>query len=309
MCQYAHSNASGFSLSQDGDMQPELFHKLMDEVPGYPIISFTGGEPLLNRHVEAYITRAHSRGCLTTLTTNGWLLKQRAQSLCDAGLDVLVTSVDGPENVHDMIRGDQSFARLAAGLRFMRQQQARPILMLNMTISNLNHDQLLTVYKLAKSWGVDGLNFNHLWMQTAEMLTRLHAQFPNFEADEVAWDVQPEAVDVCRLADQLEMIRDSNKREKMLVTELPKLDRKQIATWYKDTARFVKYNSTRCAWTRMKIWPDGSVKPCRDWAAGNVAEQDLMAIWQNKAFQEFRELLAKYGTIPICARCCYMTHR
>ena len=93
------------------------------------------------------------------------------------------------------------------------------------------------------------------------------------------------------------------------MTELPRLSRRQIKIWYRDTARFVKYRSTRCAWTRMKVWPDGKVKPCREWVVGNVAEENAMTIWRSQPYQDFRKLLAEHGTIPICSRCCYMTHR
>jgi MoaA/NifB/PqqE/SkfB family radical SAM enzyme len=309
MCQYAYSDAPGYQLNQVGHMEPDLFYKIIDELAGRPMISFTGGEPLLHPQIAEFIAAAKNKGLLTTLTTNGWLLARQAEALCQAGLDVLVVSVDGPEAVHNMIRGGKSFSRLAEGIQAVRHQKKRPVLLINTTISNLNHDQLITVYEQAKDWGVDGLNFNHLWMQTEEMIERLHEEFPHFAADEVAWQIEPEAVDVTQLADQLETIRRQNQSERFLVTELPKLNRRQIAAWYQQPAEFVKYHSTRCAWTRMKIWPDGRIKPCREWVAGSAAEQPLMDVWHSQAFQEFRSLLAEHGTIPICSRCCYTTYR
>ena len=309
MCQYAYSDSPGYQLSQAGAMPPALFYKILDEITGHPVITFTGGEPLLHPQISEFITAAKSRGLITTMTTNGWKLAKQAAALCQAGLDVLVVSADGPEAVHNMIRGGKSFARLVEGIQAVRKQEPRPILLVNTTISNLNYDLLITMYEQAKAWGVDGLNFNHLWMQTDEMLACQKEQFPHFEAGGVAWEVDPTAIDVDLLADQLETIRRRNRMEPMLVTELPKLNRAQIGIWYQNTTEFVKYQSTRCAWTRMKIWPDGRIKPCREWVAGNVAEQPLEAIWQGEAFQSFRSLLAEHGTIPLCSRCCYMTHR
>ncbi len=309
MCQYAYSSSAGYQLNQAGRMPPELFYKVMDELAGYPVISFTGGEPLLHPQIADFIAATTKKGLLSTLTTNGWLLAKRAHALCQAGLDVLIISVDGPEPAHNMIRGGKSFARLAAGIQTIRSQENCPILFINMTISNHNYGQLVTVYEQAKAWGVDGLNFNHLWMQTEEMIIDMQQQFPHFAADEVAWQVQPGAVEVSKLADQLEIIRQRNRAETMLVTELPKLSRADMFTWYQQPVQFVKYHSTRCAWTRMKIWPDGRIKPCREWAAGSVADQPLMEIWQGAAFQRFRALLAERRTIPLCSRCCYMTHR
>ncbi|HRQ37839.1 MAG TPA: radical SAM protein [Chloroflexota bacterium] len=309
MCQYAYSDSPGYQLNQAGHMSLQLFAKIIDELDGFPILSFTGGEPLLHPHIGKFISQAKNRGLVTTLTTNGWMLSKRVEELCQAGLDVLVVSVDGPQEVHDTIRSGKSFSRLTSGIQLILQHEPRPIVYVNMTISNLNYDQLLVVYEQAKRWGVDGLNFNHLWMQTDEMITCSHQKFPDFEADEIAWQVQPEAVDIGTLADQLETIRRLNQFEPMLVTELPKLNRSQIADWYQHPAKFVKYRTTRCAWTRLKIWPDGRVKPCREWVAGNVAEQNLMEIWRNGAFTGLRNLLTEHGVMPICSRCCYMTHR
>lgn len=309
MCQYAYSDVPGYHLDQVGDMPPQLFNKLLGEIPGHPVFSFTGGEPLLHPDIERFVAATRARNCLSTVTTNGWLLKKKAASLCAAGLDVLVVSVDGGQAVHDAIRGGKSFERLRGGIRAVKEQERQPVLYLNMTISDQNDDQLLAVYGLAKEWGVDGLNFNHLWMQTEAMVERQRALFPHFAVDEVAWDVDPEAVHAGRVADQLETIRRLNRSKRLLVTELPRLNRRQIEIWYQDTARFVKYGSTRCAWTRMKIWPDGQVKPCREWVVGSVAEENAMTVWLSQPYQAFRELLAQQGAIPICSRCCYMTHR
>lgn len=56
MCQYAHSSSPGYSLSQDGDMAPELFRKLMDEVPeGVSRISRTAGRTRHYPHLFALL--------------------------------------------------------------------------------------------------------------------------------------------------------------------------------------------------------------------------------------------------------------
>ena len=51
-CHYANSDKPGFSLNQVGHMPPTIFQKFMDEIPGHPVVSFTGGEPLLHQNVD-----------------------------------------------------------------------------------------------------------------------------------------------------------------------------------------------------------------------------------------------------------------
>jgi MoaA/NifB/PqqE/SkfB family radical SAM enzyme len=309
MCQYAFSDAPGYQLNQVGKMPPQLFRKLMDEIPGHPIITFTGGEPLLHPDMADFVAYAKRYGRFCTLTTNGWVLEKRARELCEAGLDVLVVSVDGPREIHNRVRGGKSFERLSAGLEAMLAQPRRPLTFVSMAISDLNHDQLMPMYELARSWGVDGINFNHLWMQPHEMVEAYNAQFSIFAADEVAWDIHPEKVDAEQVARALDTIRQRTRFSSLIVTQTPDLSRNDIGVWYREPERFIKYNSTRCAWTRMKVWPDGGVKPCREWGAGNVGQNHAMEVWNGEKFREFRRLLATHGTLPICARCCYTAHR
>ena len=134
-------------------MSPLLFRKLMDEIPGRPIVSLTGGEPLLHPDVADFVAYVKGKDRLCTLTTNGWMFTKRAQNVCEAGLDILAVSVDGPKDTHNMIRGSKSFERLVGGLETILRQLKRPIVFVTMVISDLNYDKLIPMYELAKSWG------------------------------------------------------------------------------------------------------------------------------------------------------------
>ena len=285
MCQYAFTDAPGYQLNQVGGMKPHIFRKLMDEIPGRPIVSFTGGETLLHPEIAGFVAYARQRGRFTTLTSNGWMLEKRAQDLCDAGLDFLVISVDGPHEIHNRVRGGKSFERLSAGIETILSKPGRPVVFVSMAISDLNYEHLIPMYELAQTWGVDGINFNHLWMQTHKM------------------------VDVDMVADSLDTLRKRARYSSMMVKHTPELSRENIRVWYSEPERLTKYISTRCAWTRMKVWPDGSVKPCRAWKAGNIETHHAMEVWNGEKFRGFRQTLTVHGTLPICARCCYMAYR
>lgn len=309
MCPYAFSDDPGYQLNQVGGMKPQLFRKLMDEIPGRPIVSFTGGETLLHPEIAGFVSYANRLGRFTTLTSNGWMLEKRAQDLCDGGLDILVISVDGPREIHNRVRGGKSFERLSAGLETILSKPRRPVVFVSMAISDLNYEHLIPMYELAQKWGVDGINFNHLWMQTHKMVEAYNAGFSLFEADEVAWEIHPENVDVEMVADSLDTISKRARYSSMMVKHTPELSRENIRVWYSEPERLTKYTSTRCAWTRMKVWPDGSVKPCRAWKAGNIETHHAMEVWNGEKFRGFRQTLAVHGTLPICARCCYMAYR
>jgi hypothetical protein len=82
-----------------------------------------------------------------------------------------------------------------------------------------------------------------------------------------------------------------------------------MATWYGRPAQPVMWTTTRCAWIRTKVSPDGKVKPCRGWEAGDLAREHAMRIWNGSRFRQLRRTLSAHGTLPICARCCAIAHR
>src|SRR5262249_5748905 len=63
-----------------------------------PVITFTGGEPLLHPDLPLLVAQVRRGGALCTANTNGYLLTlRRIQELNDAGLDYLLISVDNVE--------------------------------------------------------------------------------------------------------------------------------------------------------------------------------------------------------------------
>lgn len=308
-CHYANTDQSGYHLNQVRDLSPALFRKLIDETPGRPIVGFTGGEPLLHPHIGELIAYAKKKKHVCTLTTNGWFLAERGQEISEAGLDILVVSVDGPEEIHNAVRGKNSFARLRAGIEFMQGLADRPALLVSTAISDINFDQLIHAYQMARDWQVDGLNIQHLWMQTDEMTDSFQSQFSILSPDHVLWSINISQIETGVLADQLEQLRRESWGDPFIFMETPYLNRDEIDTWYRHPDKIVKYETVRCAWARFKVWSDGKVKPCRDWEVGDLNEQSAGEIWHGEGYSSFRRLLAREDILPICYRCCMIAHR
>jgi MoaA/NifB/PqqE/SkfB family radical SAM enzyme len=308
-CHYANTDQIGYQLNQVSDLSSELFRRLIDETPGHPVVSLTGGEPLLHPHIGDLIAYAKKKNHVCTLTTNGWFLAQKGQEISEAGLDILVVSMDGPEEIHDAVRGKNSFARLRAGIEFMQGLSDRPALFISTAISDFNYDQLLHNYQMVRDWQVDGLNIQHLWMQTDEMIDSFQSQFSILSADHVRWRVNISQIETDILADQLEQLRRENWGNPFIFMETPYLNREEIDAWYRQPDQMVKYETVRCAWARLKVWSDGKVKPCRDWEVGNLNEKSAAEIWHGEEYQKFRILLEREGILPICYRCCAIVHR
>jgi molybdenum cofactor biosynthesis enzyme MoaA len=110
-CHYCpwHTTASDFA----GELPTERWKEIIDELVGrgVRILVFEGGEPTLRKDLQALLDHAHGRGAETILATNGsgdmWRFEPRA----------FTVSVDGPEFLHDQVRGRGSFRHILDNLK------------------------------------------------------------------------------------------------------------------------------------------------------------------------------------------------
>ncbi len=85
------------------------------------LVTLSGGEPLLRRDWDVIARAAADLGIYVNLVTNGTLVdRDVARRTVDAGLVNVGVSVDGPEDLHDGIRGKGAFARTMAGIANLR---------------------------------------------------------------------------------------------------------------------------------------------------------------------------------------------
>lgn len=111
------------------DELARLMHIAVTQL-GVTNIRFTGGEPLLARHLEEVVAAAASLWPRPeiSLTTNGVGLAQRAAALADAGLDRVNVSLDSVDRAHfaTITRRDR-LADVLAGLAAAKQAGLAPV--------------------------------------------------------------------------------------------------------------------------------------------------------------------------------------
>jgi MoaA/NifB/PqqE/SkfB family radical SAM enzyme len=126
------------------------------------LVTFTGGEPLLRRDLEAVVaavSRAIRLKYVMLITHGGMLSPERARSLWDAGVDQFNISLDYLDGRHDAARGIPGLtAKIFATVGAMREQGIDSI-RFNTDIKDDNHDQLLPIVHHAAALGC-GVNFS-----------------------------------------------------------------------------------------------------------------------------------------------------
>jgi len=162
---------------------------------GIEKIRLTGGEPMLRRNIETIISKLSalkSKGLLDlALTTNGYYLPDRAQSLNDAGLDRITISVDSlkPEVFKEMT-GVDVLERVLAGIAAAKSAGLQPIKINAVIVRGHNEEEVADFATFAREHDVKmrfiefmPLDAGHDWSREMvvsgrEIRERISARYP-----------------------------------------------------------------------------------------------------------------------------------
>jgi MoaA/NifB/PqqE/SkfB family radical SAM enzyme len=275
-----------------------------------PVLSFGGGEPLMNPRAAEMIRLAKARGFVCTLTTNGVLLSRHARELVESGLDSIVLSIDGPEEIHDSTRGVRgTFARAREGameIALLKRETGRvkPRLRVNCTINSRNFRILGSMPGVAESLGADSLLFSHLWFWDREIVERHNRACGDFCPVVEQNTHELDLLDPAVVADGL--ARAKGVKTAVAVKCLPELDDEEIRRYYTERAEPVTRSACRAVWLSAFVMPTGELLPCLDYAYGNLNERPFLELWNGARARSFRKRLRATGIFPGCVRCCLL---
>jgi radical SAM protein with 4Fe4S-binding SPASM domain len=289
-----------------GAMTPELFHKVVDEVPGLRRLTLQGlGEPLLSPHLPEMIRTAVERQVTVGFNTNATLLTaRRAAELVGSRVDWLHVSLDGAhagayEAIRDGAHFDTVVANVAGLVRAKRDAgSSTPWIRVVFVAMRDNVGELPGLIRLLGEIGVDELhvqNLSHSFSDTDP--AGRYEGIRTFTADQALWtgaDVE-HAAGVFGQAARLA-------RERGLRLRLPSLG---PAT----AAAHAGRRGCSWPWEAAYITSAGVVQPCcmvmgdDRVRLGNLAEQSFPQIWHGPAYRDFRRRLAGDDPPEVCRGC------
>jgi MoaA/NifB/PqqE/SkfB family radical SAM enzyme len=302
--------------------------RLLDEIaPHKPVISLFGGEPFLYPDIIPLMREVKRRGLTLTVITNGWLLERHARELVELGIDTIAVSVDGPQDVHDRIRGREgSFERIAAGVRAVarfRQELSRslPVQMAILPITELNIESVGAAIKELSTLPLDLINVGLRWFVPKDVGARYEAVMQesfgvgaaSWKGFEFSWPGGAEAArshQMLELVKQLKGLRSGRLGDfvagKPWISFLPEIAADEVPAYFTDFQKTFGHDLCPVAWYFAQVEPDGEVCFCGDFPdyfIGNVKTSPFREIWTGPRANSFRERLAR-EPLPICARCC-----
>ena len=126
-----------------------------------PSIHFTGGEPLLYPGFLDVVRHARESGIRVAVMTNGCrVTDDDARALRDAGVFDVQVSLEGPEPLHDAIRGVGSYRAALKGVQDLVRAGNR--VSANVTLSRLNAPLIRETAALARHAGFSSIGFSRL---------------------------------------------------------------------------------------------------------------------------------------------------
>jgi cyclic pyranopterin phosphate synthase len=167
---------------------------------GIEKIRLTGGEPMLRRDIETIIrklSRLKTSGLQDlALTTNGYYLPERAQSLKDAGLDRVTISLDSlKRDVFKRMTGVDVLDKVLAGIAAAKKAGLDPIKINAVIVRGHNEDEVADFAAFAREHDVKmryiefmPLDSGHEWSREdvvsgKEIRDRISERFPLVRVD------------------------------------------------------------------------------------------------------------------------------
>ena len=146
-CVYCYAEERDNNINDDIDI--ECYKKMLDEVYEInknTIVTFTGGEPLLNDKTLLLAQYCKDKGLGTMLLTNGTLIDENNAYEIAKNFDSIRVSIEGAtEKTHDKIRGKSSYLKAIKGINLLKKYNNNPLIAT--TVNNINKHEMADMVK------------------------------------------------------------------------------------------------------------------------------------------------------------------
>lgn len=292
----------------------KVFSKLKGRVKE---VKMVGGEPFARNDIFELISFWDKEGERIILQTNLTLLGEKGAGKLKnyRNISDILTSLDGPPEVHDSVRGvSGSFAKLKESIMGLKKHRPDiPITIFATMLLNDDFDNLFKLVDTVKELDISTVNvlFEQVYSQEEikaakeifekefgwkEGDYRLNTQMrtPSFE----------QSLDAGAIRKNLDKLRKYGFAKKCFVNFVPFNYYKNVDVYLgkKKAMPFclkLMAPELRINQTGDVIWCDVIEK-----SFGNLTEKTPDEIWMSEDYQKFRKRLFEKGGFPICYRCC-----
>ena len=290
-------SASSPSLEERELISGEYIDQLLEELVslGRPTLVLTGGEPLTRKDFMEIVDKIEKYNIPFRVQTNGLLLTDKiAKKLADASVLNVGIGLDGPEEIHDVIRNKRgAFKRAIKAIKILNKYEI-PV-HIEFTIMKLNlHYIRHTLDILDREVKIDTF--------LARSVIFSGRATPFYDYFLLTPNEYRQALYV--------LYNESKKRSFMVQSQDPlyfKINPDLIKIYKKYGDIFSGNILSGCSacLNMLNIRPDGSVGICSfiPYTIGNIKTQSLAEIWRNRLKYNFCRKLYNRELHGKCSRC------
>jgi len=249
-----------------------------------PSFNVTGGEPFLRSDLFEILSYINDQGFDIYVLTNGIFAdEKRSRSLSAIGVKGVQVSIEGPEPIHDAIRGKGSFSGSRRGVSNLLD--AGLTVTLNVTLSALNAGYFTDSIELAQTWNVQRLGFSRL--------------VPSGRGE----GLLKEMLSTGNVKDLYTKIFALDTGALEIVTGDPVAS--QVTGRNSDDQGDIPMGGCAAGVSGLTILPDGTMVPCRRLhiPIGNIRQDSFREVWATSGVLKALRSRSRYrGKCGVCTR-------
>jgi len=269
---------------------------------GVQRVMLTGGEPLIHPQIADLMRLLAESGFALTISTNGTNLALHA-GLVARYVNELMVSMDGPQPIHDQLRGvPGAFAQLAAGVAQVKDANPELPVSGRCTVQRGNYRYLRQTVEAAHHLGMDRISF-----LAADVISEAFRLKPGTNRKQLR-QVMLAPADLPHLAAEIESLEQESAADFAAgyISETAAQLHRRIWHYFAALLGQGEFIAPACnaPWVSAVIEPDGSVRPCFfHRPLGNLYQQgSLEALLNAPASLAWRRLLDRESH-DLCRRC------
>ncbi|MFK7786628.1 MAG: radical SAM protein [Crocinitomicaceae bacterium] len=319
MCDVGNQNLeSNFAQNLVGtkplNMPKELIFKIIDETAEhYPTakISYAFTEPLVYPHLGESLAYAESKGLYTSMTTNALNLKRKAPQLLEGRLNEIYVSLDGPQDIHNEIRGHQkSFQKALEGIETLKESEHCPSIKIICALTEWNVGKLTELIDSLAPYGIDEIGFMHtqfISQSSADLHNKSkwgdHYPCHDSNVDEIDFT----KMNLNELDREIKEIRAANYPFRVYFS--PEINEMEDLKDHYLKPEKIMGSHCGAVYSSVMIKSDGTAIPahgrCYNLPIGNIYQDNLKSIWKSNVLKKLRSDLNEAGGLFAgCSRCC-----
>jgi MoaA/NifB/PqqE/SkfB family radical SAM enzyme len=300
--------------SPGSQMKLEDWKRLVDEAATYDIslILVRGGEPFLFPGIIELLEHISNKGIPLSIDTNGTILNKFAEDIVRIGNMHITFSVDGPEEIHDEVRGVKgSFKKIKENIVLLNELEKESGHKISksicFTISKYSYKGLGEMPDVARSMSIPEMLIVPYYYFSTDAGKKYEEELKeNFNCTAFSWQGfhhEDSGVDFDVFKSEYRKYRTDLKE----IKNFPYMDltEEDYGKWFSDPLTPVGSAACNNVENLIDIQPGGEANFCidfPDYCIGNAKELSIKDIWNSPSASRFRRY-RRENPLSVCYRC------